>query len=262
MAVVAFIGKRGSKACREIREDTGIRLYLGKKRWKTPPDVLINYGLTGRKLDALLRKIPSARGIPTINGRVGISKYSAVQAAKKIGVPVPDSRETLPKSARLGDWIEKRHNSSRGFGIRKARGRGRMAGKYYQQMIKDRRFELRVHSFLWVPSSEWKLSKRHGPADQITWNFHQGGHFSTVRRPNDYPVFLEAKEIATKVLKQRGMGFGAVDLIVDNNMKVWFIEVNSSPGFTELNRPVYANAFNKLKKLSGAKARSFASRRT
>jgi glutathione synthase/RimK-type ligase-like ATP-grasp enzyme len=116
-------------------------------------------------------------------------------------------------------------------------------------MIDDRRFELRVHSFLWIPQDEWRLHKRLGPADQIAWNFHQGGHFQTVRHPDKYKVFTEAREIARKILEMRKMAFGAVDLIVDNNMEVYFIEVNASPGFTELSQGIYVDAINRLVEL-------------
>lgn len=250
MARVAMIGIRGSKACREIREGTGIPLYKGINKGRLKPDVLINYGLSGQKLERFLKKVASARSIPTINKYVGVSKYKAVKDAEKIGILVPESRLSLPRNAKLSHWIEKRVNSSKGYGIREARGRGNLPGKYYQKMISDRRFELRVHTFLWIPDSEWRINKRFGPRDQIAWNFNQGGHFSSVMYPNKHKVFAEAKEIATKVLKQRNMAFGAVDLIVDNDMKVYFIEVNSSPGFTDLNKGVYVNAFSKLKGLS------------
>jgi hypothetical protein len=170
---------------------------------------------------------------------------------------VPESRVTLPRTARLSNWIEKRYHSSQGNGICKARGRGRITGKYYQEMVDDRRFELRVHAFLWVPEDEWSLHKRLGPDDQIAWNFHQGGYFQTVRYPNKYRVFMEAKEIARKILEMRKMAFGAVDLIVDNNMKVYFIEVNASPGFTELSQGIYIDAMNRLASMTPRQAAKF-----
>jgi glutathione synthase/RimK-type ligase-like ATP-grasp enzyme len=125
-------------------------------------------------------------------------------------------------------------------------------------MIDDRRFELRVHAFSWIPQEQWRINKRHGPANQIAWNFAQGGHFSNVRSPNGYKVFREAKEIAAKILEIRSMEFGGVDLIVDNKMRVYFIEVNASPGFEDLNRQIYIDAFSKLKDMSAAQVRRLA----
>lgn len=256
MADVLIVGKKGSKSKLEIVRNTDLRLLkTGHKA-----DVIVNYGLPGQKLRAYLGRHPTFRNTPIINRYVGVSKYKAVQDAKATGILVPESRVTLPKKAKLSDWIEKRHHSSQGDGICVARRRSKTTGKYYQLMISDRKFELRVHTFLWLPQDEWKLHKRLGPDDQIAWNFHQGGYFQTVRYPNKYPVFLEAKEISKKILEMRRMAFGAVDLIVDNNMKVYFIEVNASPGFTELSQGIYIDAMNKLASMSPQQAKKFGSR--
>jgi D-alanine-D-alanine ligase-like ATP-grasp enzyme len=45
------------------------------------------------------------------------------------------------------------------------------------------------------------------------------------------------------------MSFGAVDFIVDENHEIYFIEINSAPGFTELSEHIYVDAFDRLKKL-------------
>lgn len=245
MANVCIVGKKGSKSRKAITDNTGIKLYKGGK-----VDAIVNYGLAGPRLREYLSKYPSARSIPILNKYVGLSKLTAVQEAHKAGILVPESRLTLPRLADLSKWIEKRVHSSQGNGICAARGRGRLTGKYYQEMISDRRFELRVHAFLWIPQEEWALHKRHGDDDQIAWNYHQGGHFSTVRFPNKYGVFIEAKKIAEAILKMRNMAFGAVDLIVDSHMKVYFIEVNATPGFTELSQNIYFDAMKKLTRLS------------
>jgi len=254
MAVVQIVGKKGSRSRKAISDDTGIKLFLGKGK----PVAIINYGLAGQKLDQFFRKYPSARNIPMINKYVGRPKHLAISDAEKAGILVPETRLSLPRTARLDDWIEKKMHSSQGKGIKQATRRGKLLGKYYQQMIKDRRYEIRVHAFLWLPIEEWSLNKRVGPHDQIAWNFHQGGHFQSVRYPNKYKVFLESKEIAKKVLENRNMAFGAVDLIVDNDMKIYYIEVNSSPGFEELNQGVYFNAFRSLSELSAKEVRKYA----
>ncbi len=62
--------------------------------------------------------------------------------------------------------------------------------------------------------------------------------------------FTDAKNISEKVIEIMGMSFGAVDLIVDDDMKIFFIEVNSSPGFSALSEEIYFDAMAKLKFLS------------
>lgn len=250
MADVCIVGKKGSKSKIAIVRNTPLRLYKGGKA-----DVIVNYGLAGDRLRSFLRRHAAASRIPIINKYIGISKYTAVQEAGRAGILVPESRLSLPKLTTLSKWIEKRIHSSQGNGICAARGRSRISGKYYQEMIDDRRFELRVHAFSWLDKSDWDLHKRHGPDDQIAWNFHQGGYFQRVRYPNKYQVFLEAKNIAEEILKMRKMAFGAVDLIVDNHMKVYFIEVNASPGFTELSQDIYFSAMNRLADMSATQVK-------
>lgn len=245
VANIRIIGKKGSKAMREISDGTGIKLYTGQRQ----VDAIVNYGAAGKRLGSVLKKYAAIKNIPIINKYVGLSKLIVVRKAQEVGILVPESKGSLLKKDRLSDWIEKRIHSSQGNGICKARGRKELSGKYYQRMISDRRYELRVHAFLWVPKKEWAVNKRVGPIDQIAWNFHQGGHFQSVKFPNSYDVFLRAKDVAEKMLKTVNMAFGAVDFIVDNNMDIHFIEINSAPGFTALNQDVYFNAMLRLKEL-------------
>jgi len=247
MAIVKLIGKRGSNACKEIRAGTKILRYTGKT--KRMPDVIINYGLSGARLNTFFKRFPSARKIPMVNKAVGYSKYNVCKKASKNGILVPESKLSLAGKDDKSKWIEKRTNSIGGKGIRKARGKKRIAGKYYQKFIKKRRYELRVHAFKWISKKNWRVQKRLGDPKEIAWNYKNGGHFVTVHNPRSYDVFRQAMDISEKVLDMLGMSFGAVDFIVDDKNRVYFIEINSAPGFSELSRPIYIDAFNKLRDL-------------
>lgn len=245
MINLRLMGKKGSNSCKDIREDAGVKRYIGKK-YRT--DVLVNYGLNGRSLASFYKKYPSAQKVPTINKQIGNSKYRVISMAKKAGIKVPDSRVSLKKLDKKEDWIEKRFNSQSGWGIRKARGKGEIPGKYYQKYIEDRTFEIRVHAFKWT--KEWRVQKRYGKEGEIAWNHRNGGHFVSVHDPMRYRVYREAMDITDKVLDLLGMSFGAADFLVDKNNNVWFIEINSAPGFKELSKSIYVNAFKKLKDMS------------
>ena len=245
---IRLIAKPGSKAAKAIRAEADIFGYF--KRPAVVPVVLVNYGLAGTKLDTFYRKFPAARKVPTINRTVGYSKLTACRRAEKNDIPVPESRQTLRSSDKLDNWIEKRTNSIGGVGIRQARGKGGMSGKYYQKFISDRRYELRVHAFAWIPKDEWRVQKRLGDKNEIAWNYKNGGHFVTVNRPGSYKTFVQAREISEKVLNMLGMSFGAVDFLVDSSYNLYFIEINSAPGFSNLSGPIYADAFKRLKQLS------------
>ena len=133
MANVRLVGKKGSKACKEIRSGADILGYF--KKPAVLPDALVNYGLAGTRLDDFFRRFPSARKLPIINRNIGHSKLSVCNRAAKKDIPVPESRMSLGKKDKKSDWIEKRTNSIGGIGICKARGTGSIAGKYYQKFI-------------------------------------------------------------------------------------------------------------------------------
>jgi len=237
--------KKGSNACKEIVANTKILRYRGKRR---DPSVtaLINYGLAGPKKDRFYQIFPSARHIPTINKYVGHSKYYVVKKAEKAGVLVPETRLSLSAKEKPSLWLEKRVHSIGGKGIRRARGRMRIRGKYYQRNVKNRVYELRVHAFSWM--DRWAVYKRLGEKDTIAWNFSNGGHFQTVHNPSSSKVYREAQEIARAVLELLNMSFGAIDFIVDNHNRVYFIEINSAPGFSGLSDHIYFEAFTQLAK--------------
>jgi hypothetical protein len=254
-ANLRVIGRKGNKTVRLIVKDVGIPRYTGGK---DKAEVLINFGLAGDKRDTFLRRFPSATRIPTINKNCGYSKLSVINRAKGEGISVPDSKLALSRSDNQKDWIEKRFNSIGGKGIRVAKSKDKMGGRYYQRFVDDRQYELRIHAFLWLNEEDYRVQKRVGDAKEIAWNFSNGGTFITVRNPNKYKVFKEAMEASTKILKSLGMAFGAVDFIVTKDHKVLFLEVNSAPGVSGLSDEIYINAFKELKSLPLKKIKEYA----
>jgi glutathione synthase/RimK-type ligase-like ATP-grasp enzyme len=252
MAQIRIIGKKGSLAVKGIIEGTGIQRYRGNKTGAV--DAIINYGLAGDRLEHFFRLYPSARKVLMLNKGIGRAKFSAIQDAERHGIKVPKSRLTLPVGADVKGWIEKRQNSIGGIGIKQAsKNRTRIPGKYFQEFIKDRRYEIRVHAFSWT--KDWSVQKRRGSVDEIAWNFHNGGVFSAVRSPKSYKIFKDAIEISKKILEIRHMSFGAVDFIVDKDLNLYFIEINSAPGFQELSKNIYINAFKELKEMKSSDLR-------
>lgn len=252
-ANVRIIGKKGSKTCNLIVKEAGISRYTSKTN---RANFLVNFGLAGNKQKQFLKRFPSARSIPTINKHVGYSKLNVVNRAKREGIEVPDSKLSLNKADKKSDWIEKGFNSVGGKGIREARGKHKMLGKYYQRFVEDRLYELRIHAFLWM--DEYRVQKRMGKASEIAWNFKNGGTFITVHNPKRYRVFEEAMEVSDKVLKMLGMSFGAVDFIVTKDYKLIFLEVNSAPGVSGLSDQIYIDAFKKLRTLSKKELKKYA----
>ena len=246
MATINIIGRNGSTSHKVIHEQTGIPIY---KNGNKKVDAIINYGVAGTALDKFFNTHNSARNIPMLNKFIGRSKFLAIGDAEKNNILVPETKLRLTSSDKLEDWIEKPLRSSGGRGIISARKREGIKGKYYQRLI-TKRYELRVHAFKWLPTNGWVVQKRIGPKDQITWNFHKGGKFITVHNPNAFSIFKEAISISKKILYIRKMAFGAVDFIISQDLRIYFIEINSAPGFSNLSTGIYVNAFNILKNIN------------
>lgn len=242
---VTIIGKKGSKAVTQVVRLTNVTRYNSKCA------LVVNYGLTGSRYAAFLKKHPSLARKPVLNKHIGKNKFDVlkdVEAAKI--VEVPESYERLPKSSRMKDFLVKKYHSQGGVGVAMAKTRIPPAGKYYQKFVSNRRYELRVHGFMWAPTEDWLVQKRLGPQEAIAWNYHQGGRFQTIKHAQSFRLFVEAVRITESILKLRKMAFGAVDFIVTTESDLVFLEINSAPGFTEISQHAYIKNFNRLCDLS------------
>jgi glutathione synthase/RimK-type ligase-like ATP-grasp enzyme len=249
--MISIYGRPGSHAVKEIVKGTSLVRY--RKECTT----VVNYGLAGKRLDFFRKKFPSSINKPTINRNIGISKYKMVKSVESIGLPVPDSYIKLPNSLDYNEFIIKKFNSQGGKGIKYATKRSQTTGYYYQRFINERQYELRVHAFSWISEDGWLVQKRIGDRDKIAWNFSEGGKFYTITNKKT-KIIKEAINITAKVLKKMDMGFGAADFILDNNNRLFFIEINSAPGFENLSRPYYIDVFNHLCKLDKNKVLFYA----
>lgn len=247
MMDVRIVGRKGSKAVTRIVNSTSLGRYTEKC------DVVVNYGLAGKRMRAFATKHPSITKKPTVNKFIGASKYRAIKDAESAGIEIPKTLLSLPKGTKMASFLTKKMHSQGGKGIEIAKTRTELNGKYYQQFIEDRKYELRVHGFLWVDSEDWLVQKRFGKEGEIAWNYHNGGRFQTVRNPNGYKIFEEAKKITKEVLGMRNMSFGAVDFIVTGGGQLLFLEINSAPGFTEVSEGAYIHAFSTLNAMAKTK---------
>lgn len=245
MCNVAIIGKKGSKAVSRIVSLTHITRYSSKCA------LVVNYGLSGPRYATFLKKHPSLANKPVLNKYVGRNKFDVLQDVIKTKIAeIPESYVRLPKLARVEDFIVKKYNSQGGIGIAMAKTKVPPSGKYYQKFIKNRKYELRVHGFLWASTDNWLVQKRFGAQDAIAWNFHQGGKFQTIKDAQSSSLFKKAIQITESVLKLCNMTFGAVDFIITADSHLLFLEVNSAPGFTEISQGAYVKNFNLLCNLS------------
>ena len=220
---------------------------------------IVNFGLVGEKWDNF--KYGHEHLInpecKKINWHLEPNKFKAASIchSNHISVPFMHSASNVnvaPSTFALHTWVVKPKYSIGGKGIRLFDSPIPIKStEYLQQRIKNRAYELRVHAFKWVPMEEWLVFKRTHPAGeaQLTWNFKQGGSFSTVENGN-VSIFKRAKEASSRVLECLNQDFGAVDFICskdDDPLIPWFIEINSSPGMKISGvKQAYVSAFNSL----------------
>ena len=246
---------RGSRTARQIIEETGI------KRWgrRVQADLIVNYGLAGSRFEDWKGRNPVGKLKRMINRPHGLNKYEVVMKAEDWGVRVPETRTSLDQRHNYEGWLAKPFHSQGGRGICIVNDLpGHNPNRYFQQYLHDRIYELRVHAFQWISPEYWRVQKRVGDVDEVTWNYHTGGTFITVNDTSQR-VFADAIEMSHDVLRLMNMGFGAVDFIVDQDRKVYFIEINSAPGAQELSLPIYVEAFQRLKEMDVEEVGGFVS---
>lgn len=216
-----------------------------------PEAILFNYGIAGQRWFAMLDRNPVMRTMTIMNPWQQINKLQWIDIARNAGINVPES---LHSGRSFDDtWLAKPYYSKGGRGILIASEEHNTNTHYYQKIVPNRKYELRVVFFTWDDPKNWLVWKRimKTDKDQITWNYHQGGTFVWVNHPNDHNLFVRAKNDVSKLINVCHLSFGAVDFIVDTDNQTWFIEVNTCPGFTsEENRGRYVESFRKLLNIS------------
>ena len=239
---IQMMSKKGSNAAKVIYDNTNVKRVGNKVKVK--PALLINYGVSSNVRQRLLSSNKLLNNVPVINAFCCYNKYKALSLVSGAGVNIPDSKRELGKKDKPSEWLMKKDHSIGGKGIKIAIGKKKVDGRYYQRYVSKRKYEVRVHAFSWINKENWVIQRRSGDSKTIAWNFSNGGRFSTIHNRNK--VTTKVLDYSEKVLKKLKMEFGAIDLIVDENDSVYFIEINSSPGMNGLSDSIYINAFKKL----------------
>lgn len=237
------------------------RFKNGKYSRKIHPDpegVIVNYGVQGRHLESFYRRWPMAASIRTINKYMPYNKYATVCEALSLDIPSPPVDSRFWETGFKPGWIYKPFRSRAGYGIERITEANfqtlNWSRGYAQQEIMDRPYEVRVTGFTWMPKEEWgvwKKRKRGEHRNELTWNHEQGGTFVTVNRPLEFRVFREAMEYTDTILRHFSLAFGAVDFILDSQKQLYFLEINTRPGFTRgYSDGPYISAFRALKEMA------------
>ena len=96
---IRIIGKSKSKAVNRIIKNTKLCRYSKKC------DIVVNYGLAGKRLNLFYKKHPSILKKPMINKYIGCNKYKAIKDAESNGIKVPITLLTLSKQFKKTDFF-------------------------------------------------------------------------------------------------------------------------------------------------------------
>ena len=241
--MISIIGKKYSKAVKQIIINTPIEKLNSKCT------NIVNYGLSSERLHKLRNIFPFIDSKYIINKIIGHSKYQVLQIAIANNILVPKMFLKLPITESIHKYLSKKYYSAGGKDINIATERNNLYERYYQEYIKNRVYELRVHAFKWLPKKTWVVQKRIGNQNTIAWNFSNGGVFQNIYT-QDFSIYNNARDITELLLNKLNMSFGASDFIVTTDNKLYFLEINSAPGFTDFSKNIYIKAFTELTKLS------------
>jgi hypothetical protein len=224
--------------------------------------IFVNYGIGGKTWNIVYKKLKQrAPDCVFLNPWTGINKYDWVKYAGSLDIPVPDSLHVLNgDDINYDNWIAKPYYSFGGRNIGPATNYLDSPSHYYQRFIKERRFEVRVSFFKWLEEKHWLVWKRvSDDPTQITWNRHQGGRFITVKKPLNFGLYQRIFEDVRKITANSVLAFGAVDFVVAKGNKHYFLEVNTTPGFScDPTRDKYIASFKSLLHTNPTEVRAYA----
>lgn len=85
--------------------------------------------------------------------------------------------------------------------------------------------------------------EKHPPENgDIRWNEHRGATWTSV--PADENLRIKVRKLGNKGLKALDYDFGAIDIIMDEDGKLYILEINSRPEFGQKNAKRFVNGIN------------------
>jgi len=234
----------------------------------------------------LYERVPNwIHNLPMINKKLVANKLTALQNMSMAGMEdnVPEfSLEPRDNGA----WISKPYASQGGQGIeRYVNGLRVPMGKYLQRDVKKFR-EFRAHVGLWLDNPVFTIQEKkpkeelwnatypagdheyewplHNEAMRgflpVTWNIESGFYFKRMTTPDNraekvdrFPLIGRIEKVGINAIKALGYQYGAVDILMSYDRKLYVVEVNSHPAIkNEASVDIYNQALSPLLALEGS----------
>ena len=251
-------------------------LFLFGKELRGADAVLPRIGTSITEYGILVVRQFEAMGVPVVNGSDAIlnsrNKFRALQVCAKEGIDVPDSvlsrsLTDIPFAARIVrsfPIVLKLLQGSQGIGVMVAHSRasaesilGTMLSMdrdvILQQFIKEAAgADVRV---LVVGGKVIASMRRKARMGEFRANIHRGGSGEIFKLPKSY------ERVALQAAKAVGLDIAGVD-ILESNDGPKILEINSSPGFQELERATGINIARVMVELVIKKSKNKKKRRS
>ena len=172
--------------------------------------------------------------VPTLNANAGRQdKYRELAILEEKGIQVPLARIALPH---VGEYLGRQLSHTRGKGINLYRNERRVGpdrGRpdYFTQLI-PKVAEYRVWAFRRTPKALYQKVKRYPGRrrDGVVWSHGQGYAFDFCHPDERTVKQEEICRIGAQAVDALDLDFGAADIIMDREGRIYVLEVNTAPG--------------------------------
>lgn len=246
--------RKGSKSVRALRTTVPAKTIKldGSKFRGRPTKVVLNWGAN----DITNAEVMKCTVInkPAIISRATnkLSFFSLLD--DKLTVPWTEDRRAAEEWAGEGELVVARTmlraHSGEGI-VLVGKGEALPVAPLYTKYMKKQE-EFRVHVFLGnVIDVQRKARKLETPDDQVDWRIrtHHHGFIYAREGVEALPYHRRLCEVATEVVSQLGLDFGAVDLIYNAKKDaIYALEVNTAPGLEGTTLTAYVSAIREYER--------------
>lgn len=213
---------------RAIRGETG-RLLVEQLR-ERGVDVTTQRG-SGNPIVSYGVHVPVGT-VPVLNANAGrLDKFRELQRLRSANVSVPDFTQDVNMARTMLPILGRELRHMRGRNINLFRERVGTAQFYTKYIPKNE--EYRVWTYRGTPLALYQKVRRYPNRRRrlpLVWNWENGYAFDFIHPDNRTGLQTELLAIGVNAVRALDLDFGAADIIIGRDQRVYVLEVNTAPG--------------------------------